>query len=100
MNTPAHLKNSEKDRGEQAGRPALTCDGGDAPKKRFASIEYCTNVYGPCRRRWYDLLGEGRVRGVKCGNATLLDLESVEQYFASLPAPSIRAPRARQMEAA
>jgi hypothetical protein len=38
----------------------------------------------------YEALGDGRLRAVKLGNATLIDVEHGLSYLASLPAADIR----------
>ena len=65
-------------------------------RKKYAPIDYCVDAYGISRRSWYDILGAAKVKAVKCGGRTLIDLESADAYFAALPSPAIRAPRERQ----
>jgi hypothetical protein len=60
----------------------------------YGRVPQACHRYGLSRSRLYLLAGEGLVRFVKVGNATLVDLESVRTYLASCPAASVRAPRA------
>lgn len=46
------------------------------------------------RSRLYLLAGEGLVRFVKVGSATLVDLGSVRAYLATCPAAQVRTPKA------
>ena len=59
----------------------------------YGRIPEACRRYGLSRSRLYLLAGEGLVRFVKVGNATLVDLESVRDYLASCPTASIRPPR-------
>ena len=60
----------------------------------YGRIPEACRRYGLSRSRLYLLAGEGLVRFVKVGNATLVDLGSVRVYLTSCPAASVRAPRA------
>jgi hypothetical protein len=60
----------------------------------YGRVSEACQRYGLSRSRLYLLAGEGLVRFVKVGNATLVDLGSVRTYLASRPAAQIRAPRA------
>ena len=60
----------------------------------YGRIPEACRRYGLSRSRLYLLAGEGLVRFVKVGTATLVDLGSVRNYLASCPAAAIRAPRA------
>jgi hypothetical protein len=64
----------------------------DAPPEYARIPEACCR-YGLSRSRLYLLAGEGAVRFVKVGSATLVDLGSVRAYFASCPPALIRSPR-------
>ena len=43
----------------------------------------------------YELIGAGRVRAVKDGARTLLEVESLREYARSLPAAKVAPPRKR-----
>jgi len=60
----------------------------------YGRIPEACRRYGLSRSRLYLLAGEGLVRFVKVGNATLVDLGSVRAYLANCPAAEIRAPKA------
>jgi excisionase family DNA binding protein len=60
----------------------------------YARIPEACRRYGLSRSRLYLLAGEGLVRFVKVGSATLVDLSSVRTYLAARPAAPIRASRA------
>jgi hypothetical protein len=44
----------------------------------------------------YDLLGAGRIKGVKRGTRTLLVVESLKKYAAELPAAVVAVPKVRK----
>lgn len=56
----------------------------------MARIPLATHITGLSRSRLYRLAGEGRIRFVKVGGATLVDMASVRTFLASLPAATIR----------
>lgn len=56
----------------------------------YGRIPEACRRYGLSRSRLYVLAGEGLVRFIKVGNATLVDLGSVRAYLASCPAAEIR----------
>jgi excisionase family DNA binding protein len=60
----------------------------------YGRIPEACRRYGLSRSRLYLLAGDGHIRFVKVGSATLVDLESVSEYLAACPAASIRGPRA------
>jgi hypothetical protein len=60
----------------------------------YGRIPEACRRYGLSRSRLYLLAGEGLVRFVKVGNATLVDLQTVRGYLASRPHASIRPPKA------
>ena len=41
--------------------------------------------YGIGRRKLYELLGDGSLKGWKPGAKTLIDVETADDFFASLP---------------
>jgi hypothetical protein len=66
----------------------------DNTPPEFARIPEASRRFGLSRSRLYILAGEGVVRFVKAGNATLVDLGSVRAYLAACPAAQVRAPKA------
>jgi hypothetical protein len=60
----------------------------------YGRIPEACRRYGLSRSRLYLLAGEGLVRFVKVGNATLVDLGTVRAYLASCPPATIRPPNA------
>jgi excisionase family DNA binding protein len=60
----------------------------------YGRIPEACHRYGLSRSRLYLLAGEGLIRFVKVGSATLVDLGSVRAYLARCPAASIRQPGA------
>ncbi len=46
--------------------------------------------YGLSRSTLYRLLGEGRLRAVKVGRSTLVEVESADALFSSLPSATFR----------
>jgi excisionase family DNA binding protein len=56
----------------------------------YARIPEACRRYGLSRSRLYVLAGEGLVRFVKVGSATLVDLATVRDYLASCPAAQVR----------
>ena len=60
----------------------------------YGRIPEACRRYGLSRSRLYLLAGEGYVRFVKVGTATLVDLGTVRAYLANCPPASIRQPRA------
>ena len=53
--------------------------------KRFISIRDFGDQYGPKRTQTYDLIATGKIEAVKIGPRTMIDVESAEQWAASLP---------------
>ena len=66
----------------------------DNAPPEFARIPEACRRYGLSRSRLYLLAGEGMVRFIKVGNATLAHLGSVRVYLAACPSASIRQSRA------
>jgi hypothetical protein len=60
----------------------------------YGRIPEACRRFGLSRSRLYLLAGEGLVRFVKAGNATLVDLGSVREYLAACPPAQVRAPNA------
>ena len=65
----------------------------DFETPEYGRITEATCRYGLSRSRLYLLAGEGLIRFIKVGNATLVDLGSVRSYLASCPPAKIRAPK-------
>ena len=59
----------------------------------YARIPEACRRYGLSRSRLYLLAGEGLVRFVKVGSATLVDLTTVRDYLASCPPAQVRPPK-------
>jgi neutral trehalase len=59
----------------------------------YGRIPEACRRYGLSRSRLYLLAGEGLVRFVKVGNATLVDLGSVRDYLAACPSAQVRSPK-------
>jgi hypothetical protein len=59
----------------------------------YGRIPEASRRYGLSRSRLYLLAGEGLVRFVKVGSATLVDLGSVRDYLASCPSAQVRPPK-------
>jgi hypothetical protein len=55
------------------------------PAPEYGRIPDACRRYGLSRSRLYLLAGEGLVRFIKVGNATLVDLSSVRRYLAACP---------------
>ena len=60
----------------------------------YGRIPEACRRYGISRSRLYLLAGEGLIRFVKVGSATLVDLGSVRDYLTSCPPAQVRAPKA------
>lgn len=60
-----------------------------------APLPHVIQTFGLSRSTLYRLAGEGRVRFVKCGRTTLVDVGSVRAFVAALPVATIRPPRAK-----
>jgi hypothetical protein len=52
----------------------------------------CTMI-GRCQSALYGLIGGGKIRAVKSDGRTLIVVESIREYVASLPPAKIRPPR-------
>jgi excisionase family DNA binding protein len=66
----------------------------DTTPPEYARIPEACRRYGLSRSRLYLLAGEGLIRFVKVGNATLVDLGSVRDYLAGCPAAQVGPPHA------
>jgi hypothetical protein len=66
----------------------------DEHPPEYGRIPEACRRFGLSRSRLYILAGEGLVRFVKTGHATLVDLASVRTYLASCPVAQVRPPKA------
>ena len=66
---------------------------------KMLGIAQITRRYGIGRSSVYELLAAGKVRGVKFGSKTLIDVASADALFATLPAAEIRGSRAARPSA-
>ena len=57
---------------------------------RYAPLSVWCPLSGMSRSTTYEALGDGRLRAIKLGNRTLIDVEHGLAYLASLPAAKIR----------
>jgi hypothetical protein len=60
----------------------------------FARIPEACRRYGLSRSRLYLLAGEGLIRFIKVGTATLVDLGSVRAFLATCPPAQVTGPKA------
>jgi hypothetical protein len=62
-----------------------------SPRGRaYARIKTFCDDWGVSRSGAYRLAADGHIRLVKLGGATLVDMDSVREHFAKLPAANIR----------
>ena len=61
----------------------------------YARIPDAVRHYGLSRSRLYLLAGDGLIRFVKVGNASLVDMASVRAYLAKQPTATIRTPKSQ-----
>jgi hypothetical protein len=59
----------------------------------FARIPETCRRFGLSRSRLYLPAGEGVIRFIKAGSATLVDLQSVRSDLSTCPTAQVRAPR-------
>lgn len=64
-------------------------------RRRFVSIETWCELSGISRRQTYERIAQGKLRAVKDGHKTLIDMETGERYLAERPELKVR-PMARQ----
>jgi excisionase family DNA binding protein len=62
----------------------------------YGRIATACDRYGLSRSRLYLLAGEGRIRFVKVGNATLVDYGSLRRYLAACPPANISGAKSAQ----
>jgi excisionase family DNA binding protein len=60
----------------------------------YGRIPEACRRYGLSRTRLYLLAGEGLIRFIKVGNATLVDLGSVREYMTTRPSAQVRSSKA------
>ena len=68
-------------------------------KPRFVSIETWCTIAGISRRQTYDRIAEGKLRAVKDGTKTLIDMESGERYLAARPEARVTRSRCKPVPA-
>jgi hypothetical protein len=56
-----------------------------SPVARYGTKEDVKRKYRLSEREQYRLLNQGKIKAKKRGNSTLIDLQSVDDHFASLP---------------
>ena len=80
---------------EGVSRPTETSSDLPRTETLSAGINETGRLTGFSRSELYRLLADGKLRAVKSGSRTLILMESVRQYLASLPAATFRVPRGR-----
>ena len=58
--------------------------------RRAISITNFGETYGPSRSTTYELIAQGKITARKIGRKTVIDVESADRWFASLPEADIR----------
>jgi excisionase family DNA binding protein len=56
----------------------------------FVPINRAVNDFGQCRRTIYELIALGRIKAIKAGRSTLVEYQSLKDYYCSLPTASFR----------
>ena len=64
----------------------------------LAPIKQACAIIGRGQSALYELLGAGKIRAVKSDNQTLVVVESLREYAASLPPAKIAQPRNRSFQ--
>jgi hypothetical protein len=62
----------------------------------LCSIPQASAMIGRGTQAIYDLIGSNQIRAVKSGGRTLILVESLHEYAASLPPAKVRPPRSRR----
>jgi hypothetical protein len=62
----------------------------ERPRPKYCSIADWGVISGMSRSSTYEALGDGRLKAVKLGVRTLIDVEHGLAYLAALPAADIR----------
>lgn len=65
----------------------------------YATIDRWSEMTGLGRTKTYYLLGEGKLRAIKAGRRTLIDVAAGMAWLRSQPAAEIRCSRARRAAA-
>ena len=63
---------------------------------RYCSIADWARLSGVSQSVTYELLGDGKIKAVKLGNKTLIDVDSGLKYLSSLPPAEITTGRNRR----
>jgi hypothetical protein len=67
----------------------------------FVPINRAVEDFGQCRRTMYELIALGCVKAVKAGRSTLIEYQSLKDYYSSRPRavfrPDARARRHAEM---
>jgi excisionase family DNA binding protein len=61
----------------------------DASILEFAPIPRASDILGPGRSTLYELAAQGKIRMIKVGKRTLVDMPHAIAYFRSLPTAKI-----------
>lgn len=61
-------------------------------ERRFISVRNLAREFSISPATIYRLLKAGKIKAVKIGAATRVEMKSVETYFASLPSPKPNTP--------
>jgi excisionase family DNA binding protein len=51
----------------------------------FVPINRAVQDFGQCRRTIYELIALGRIRAIKAGRSTLVEYQSLKDYYCSRP---------------
>ena len=65
----------------------------DSAMTMAAPISRAVALSGISRSSIYRLAGEGRIRMLKLGRSSLVDMTSVRDFLATLPAANVAAPK-------
>lgn len=63
---------------------------------KYAALPEWRTISGLGRSKSYELLGDGKLRGIKVGRRLLIDVEHGLEYLATMPAARIRLARFRK----
>ena len=69
-------------------RTPISADAG--AQAEYAPFEKIADAFGLSRSRQYDLLVHGKIRAVRCGKRTLIEVASVREFMRSLPPAGLR----------
>jgi hypothetical protein len=61
----------------------------------LCSVKQASSMLGRCTQAIYDLIGGGEIRAVKSAGRTLVVVQSLHDYAASLPPAKVARPRKR-----